>query len=70
MVLLFIIILVLILVSGGFYTTRPGYAGFGAGAGNILYILAVILGILLVLHLLGLVPIGMIVPMISQAMTP
>jgi len=52
-ILLVLIILLLVFGGGGFYTGRSGYAGPGAGMGNILYILAVIVLIVIVLRLLG-----------------
>ena len=38
-ILLLLIILLLVFGGGGFYTGRSGYAGPGAGMGNILYVL-------------------------------
>jgi hypothetical protein len=52
-ILLLLIILLLVFGGGGFYTGRSGYAGPGAGMGNILYILAVIVLIVIVLRLVG-----------------
>jgi hypothetical protein len=51
--LVVLIILLLVFGGGGFYTGRSGYAGPGAGLGNILYILAVIVLIVIVLRLVG-----------------
>ncbi len=47
-----LIILVVVFGFGGFYTGRSGYAGPGAGMGNILYIIGAIVLIVLVLRLL------------------
>jgi len=52
-ILLLLIILLLLFGGGGFYTGRSGYAGPGAGMGNILYVLAVIVLVVIVLRLLG-----------------
>jgi hypothetical protein len=52
-ILVILIILLLVFGGGGFYTGRSGYAGPGAGIGNILYILAAIVLIVIVLRLLG-----------------
>jgi hypothetical protein len=52
-ILLLLIILLLVFGGGGFYTGRSGYAGPGAGMGNILYVLAVIVLIVIVLRLVG-----------------
>jgi hypothetical protein len=52
-ILIILIILLLVFGGGGFYTGRGGYAGPGAGMGNILYILAAIVLIVIVLRLLG-----------------
>ena len=52
-ILVILIILLLVFGGGGFYTGRSGYAGPGAGLGNILYILAAIVFIVIVLRLLG-----------------
>jgi hypothetical protein len=41
-ILLLLIILLLVFGGGGFYTGRSGYGGPGAGMGNILYVLVVI----------------------------
>ena len=51
--IILLIILLLVFGGGGFYTGRSGYAGPGAGLGNILYILAAIVLIVIVLRLLG-----------------
>jgi hypothetical protein len=51
--LLLLIILLLVFGGGGYYIGRPGYAGPGAGLGNILYVLAVIALVVIVLRLLG-----------------
>ena len=48
-----LIILLIVFGFGGFYTGRSGYAGPGAGLGNILYIIAAIVLIVIVLRLLG-----------------
>jgi hypothetical protein len=53
-ILIVLILLLVLFGGGGFYTGRSGYAGPGAGLGNILYILAVIVLIVIVLRLLGL----------------
>ena len=50
-----IVLLILLLLfggGGGYYVGRSGYAGPGAGLGNILYILAAIALIVIVLRLL------------------
>ena len=52
--LILLIILLLLFGGGGFYVGRPGYAGRGAGLGNILYVLAAVIIIVIVLRLLGL----------------
>jgi hypothetical protein len=52
-ILLLLIILLLVFGGGGFYTGRSGYAGPGAGLGNILYVLAVIVLVVIVLRLVG-----------------
>jgi hypothetical protein len=52
---LILIILLLVFGGGGFYTGRRGYAGPGAGMGNILYIIAAIVLIVIVLRLLRVV---------------
>ena len=49
---LLLIILVVVFGFGGFYTGRSGYAGPGAGMGNILYISGAVVLIVLVLRLL------------------
>ena len=52
-ILLLLIILLLVFGGGGFYTGRSGYGGPGTGMGNILYVLAVIVLIVIVLRLVG-----------------
>ncbi len=52
--ILILIILLVLFAFGGVYTGRSGYAGPGAGLGNILYVLAAIVLIVVVLRLLGL----------------
>ena len=52
-ILLLLIILLLVFGGGGFYTGRSGYAGPGAGMGNILYVLAVVVMVVIVLRLVG-----------------
>jgi hypothetical protein len=47
-ILVILIILLLVFGGGGFYTGRSGYAGPGAGLGNVLYILAAIVLIVIV----------------------
>lgn len=51
--LVVLIILLLVFGGGGVYVGRPGYQGFGAGLGTVLYILAVIVLIVIVLRLIG-----------------
>jgi hypothetical protein len=48
-----LIILLIVFGFGGVYTGRSGYAGPGAGLGNVLYIVAAIVLIVIVLRLLG-----------------
>ena len=51
--LVLILIIVLVVVGfGGFYTGRPAYRGAGAGMGNILYAIAAIVLVVIVLRLL------------------
>jgi hypothetical protein len=52
-ILLLLIILLLVFGGGGFYTGRSGYAGPGAGLGNVLYVLAVVVLVVIVLRLVG-----------------
>jgi uncharacterized membrane protein len=52
-VLIVILVLLLFFFGGGYYTTRPGYVGYGAGFGNVLYVLAAIVLIVVVVKLLG-----------------
>ena len=52
-ILIILIVLLILFGGGGYYVGRPGYAGTGAGLGNILYVLAVIALIVIVLRLLG-----------------
>jgi hypothetical protein len=52
-ILIILLVLLILFGSGGYYVGRPGYAGAGAGLGNILYVLAVIALIVIVLRLLG-----------------
>ncbi len=52
-ILVILIILLLLFGGGGFFVGRPGYAGAGAGIGNILYVIAAIVLIVIVLRLLG-----------------
>ena len=53
--LLTLIILALAFVGTGFYVSRPGYHGVGAGLGVLLHAIAAIFAIVLVLRLLGIV---------------
>jgi hypothetical protein len=62
--LIVLIILILVFGGGGYWVSRPGYAGPGAGVHNLLYILAVIVLILVVLHLLGVVSLGLLLPIL------
>jgi hypothetical protein len=51
-----LVVLILLLLfggAGGFYVNRPGYTGPGVGLGNVLYILAAIVIIIVVLRLIG-----------------
>ena len=50
-----LIILIILFGSGGWWIGCPGYAGPAAGAGNLLYILAAIVLVIVVLRLLGVV---------------
>ena len=52
-ILIILIVLLILFGGGGYYVGRPGYAGAGAGLGNILYVLAAIALIVVVLRLLG-----------------
>ena len=52
-ILIILIVLLILLGGGGYYVGRPGYAGAGAGLGNILYVLAAIALVVIVLRLLG-----------------
>ena len=52
-ILILLIILVIVFGGGGLYVGRSGYAGAGAGLGNVLYILAGFALIVLLLRLLG-----------------
>ena len=51
--LIILIVLLIVFGGGGFYVGRPGYAGAGAGLGNILYVIAALVLIVLVLRLVG-----------------
>jgi hypothetical protein len=53
LLIIILVILLLLFGGGGYYVGRPGYAGAGAGLGNILYIIAAIVLIVIVLRLLG-----------------
>jgi hypothetical protein len=52
-ILTLLIIVLIVLSGGGYYLARPGYSRAGAGIGNVLYLLAVIVLALIVLHVLG-----------------
>jgi hypothetical protein len=52
-IVIILIILLIVFGFGGVYTGRSGYAGPGAGLGNILYVIAALVLIVIVLRLLG-----------------